>query len=60
MRRERGLKGESGTAGEPGLTIVDWAIEEYRAAPIMSDGSIGPVLDVRGFFDLYHREAGGR
>jgi hypothetical protein len=42
------------------LTIVDWAIEEYRAAPIMSDGSIGPVLDVRGFFDLYHREAGGR
>jgi hypothetical protein len=53
---ERGEKGATGPAGE-GLTIVDWAINDYRAAPIMSDGSIGPVLDMRGFFERFHGEA---
>jgi Collagen triple helix repeat (20 copies) len=58
-RGKPGERGPVGPVGPPGPTIVDWAIEEYRAAPIMSDGSIGPVLDVRGFFELYHGEAAG-
>jgi Collagen triple helix repeat (20 copies) len=54
---ERGEKGECGPPGKSAPTIVDWAIEEYRAAPIMSDGSTGPVLDLRGLFERYHGEA---
>jgi hypothetical protein len=56
-RGKQGERGEKGPPGAAGPTIVDWAIEEYRAAPIMSDGSIGPVLDVRTFFELYHGES---
>jgi hypothetical protein len=55
----RGKPGERGPPGPPGPTIVDWAIKEYRAAPIMSDGSTGPVIDMRVFFELYHGEASG-
>lgn len=58
-RGKPGERGPVGPAGPPGPTIVDWAVEEYRAAPIMSDGSIGGVLDVRAFFELYHGEAAG-
>ena len=58
-RGRTGEKGERGPPGLPGPTIVDWAIEEYRAAPILSDGSTGAVLDIRTFFDLYHAEASG-
>jgi hypothetical protein len=32
-------------------------IEGYRAAPLYGDGSAGPVLDMRQFFELYHGEA---
>jgi hypothetical protein len=59
----RGKTGERGERGPPGLagaTIVDWAIEDYRAAPIMSDGSTGAILDVRNFFELYYGESTGR
>jgi hypothetical protein len=55
---DRGEKGERGPPGPPGPTIVEWAIEEYRAAPIMSDGTTGPVLDVRSFFERYHGQSG--
>ena len=56
-RGRTGEKGDRGPPGSPGPTITDWAIEEYRAAPIMSDGSTGAVLDVRAFFELFHAEA---
>jgi hypothetical protein len=56
-RGEKGDHGPVGPAGKSAPTIVDWAIEDYRAAPIMSDGSTGPVLDMRGFFERYHGEA---
>jgi len=54
-----GDKGERGPAGPPGqtITIADWLIEDYRAVPVMSDGKPGPALDLRGLFELYHREA---
>ena len=28
----------------------------YHAVPIMSDGSLGPALDLREVFELYHAE----
>jgi hypothetical protein len=54
---ERGLRGEKGDAGEPAATICDWIVEDYRATPLLNDGSLGPALDMRQFFELYHREA---
>lgn len=53
-RGKAGEKGERGPPGPAAPTIVDWAVKEYRAAPIMSDGSTGAVLDLQGFFELYH------
>jgi hypothetical protein len=54
---ERGPVGPAGAVGPAGPTIAEWAVEDFRAAPIMSDGSTGPVLDMRGFFERYHGEA---
>jgi hypothetical protein len=59
-RGKTGERGERGPPGPSGATIVDWVIEDYRAAPIMSDGTTGAVLDVRNFFALYYGESTGR
>lgn len=64
-RGQKGEVGAQGPSGPPGksapapepVKIVDWEISEYRAAPIMSDGSIGEPLDLRSFFERYHGEA---
>jgi integrin beta 3 len=56
---ERGDRGESGTQGKqgpPGPVIVDWVCDGYEAIPMMSDGTAGPTLNVREFFDRYHGE----
>src|SRR5258708_26923296 len=47
---ERGLPGPRGDPGTSGATIVGWKIdpERYVAMPVMSDGSDGPPLDLRG------------
>jgi hypothetical protein len=55
---ERGLRGEKGDAGEPAATICDWVVEDYRATPLLSDGSLGPPLEMRQFFELYDSELG--
>ena len=44
-----------GLQGDPGLsgaTIRDWKIDRarYVATPVMSDGSEGPRLELRGLF----------
>jgi hypothetical protein len=57
----RGKPGEKGEPGPPGpagptVTIVDWAVEDYRAVPMMSDGTTGAVLDVRAFFERFDGE----
>jgi hypothetical protein len=49
---ERGPRGERGAKGEPGreaAKIAGWEmdIENYRAYPVMSDGTRGPALDFR-------------
>jgi hypothetical protein len=59
-RGKAGERGERGPAGPAAPRHVDWAIQEYRAAPIWSDGSTGPVLDLRSLFELFHGESSGR
>jgi hypothetical protein len=52
-----GEKGERGPAGSPATAIVGWQISEFRAVPVLSDGGLGPPLDLRAMFEQYHGEA---
>jgi hypothetical protein len=54
-RGERGLPGPRGESGASGATIRDWKIDRarYVATPIMSDGSEGPPLELRGLFEQF-------
>src|SRR6516165_8755386 len=49
----RGERGERGPTGLSGATIRDWKIDRarYVATPVMSDGSEGPPLELRGLFE---------
>jgi hypothetical protein len=51
----RGLTGEAGPKGAPGAVIVGWSPDyaSFTATPIMSDGSEGPALDLRPFFQKF-------
>src|SRR5262245_19984730 len=56
-----GERGERGPRGEPGLsgaTISGWKIDRarYVATPVMSDGSEGPQLELRGLFEQFFSE----
>jgi hypothetical protein len=55
----RGDKGERGAKGEPGPTIVAWKVDHvaYRAVPLMSDSTFGPVLELRPLFEQFFLEA---
>jgi len=55
-RGKPGEKGDRGAPGAPAPTIARWETRDYRAVPVMSDGSVGPPLDLREFFELYHTE----
>jgi hypothetical protein len=50
--------GERGEKGETGPSIVSWQIdrERYHASPLMSDGTVGPMLELREFFEQFLRE----
>lgn len=54
---EKGDRGERGPAGERGASIAGWTVREFRAVPVMSDGSSGAPLDLRELFEQYHAEA---
>ena len=56
-RRIMGLRGERGAAAP---TIRDWQIDRahYVATPLMSDGSTGPALELRGLFEQFYAEVG--
>jgi hypothetical protein len=57
---DRGKRGDIGPRGErgmPGPSIAEWRVRDYRAVPVMSDGSLGPPLDLRLSFEQYHDEA---
>jgi hypothetical protein len=58
LKGERGLPGPKGEAGASGATIRDWKIDRarYVATPIMSDGSEGPPLELRGLFEQFFSE----
>ena len=55
----RGEEGPKGEQGPPGPIIAAWEIDHvnYRACAIMSDGSDGGTLDLRGMFEQFHAEA---
>jgi hypothetical protein len=50
-----GLRGERGAAAP---TIRDWVIDRarYTATPLMSDGSRGPLLELRALFEQFFLE----
>jgi hypothetical protein len=55
---ERGPSGPRGDSGASGATIRDWKIDRarYVATPVMSDGSDGPQLELRGLFEQFFSE----
>ena len=55
----RGEKGPKGEQGPSGPIVAAWEIDHvnYRARAIMSDGSDGGTLDLRGMFERFHSEA---
>jgi hypothetical protein len=55
---ERGSPGPKGDAGASSATIRDWRIDRarYLATPVMSDGSDGPPLELRGLFEQFFSE----
>jgi hypothetical protein len=60
---EKGAPGEhgpKGEQGEPGASITGWKLDRarYLAIPIMSDGTCGPVLELRGLFEQFLHEVG--
>jgi hypothetical protein len=60
-RGESGPRGERGLPGQAAPTIQGWRVDtkRYRATPLMSDGSEGPVLELRPLFEQYHTECSG-
>jgi hypothetical protein len=56
-RGEKGERGERGVPGAAAVTIVGWNVRDFKAVPIMSDGTLGPALDLRQLFERYHAEA---
>jgi hypothetical protein len=58
---ERGERGAPGPKGDPGLsgaTIREWKVDRahYVVVPIMTDGSEGPPLELRGLFEQFLHE----
>jgi hypothetical protein len=56
----RGPHGEKGEKGEPGTTIVAWQLDRqhYCINPLMSDGEVGPMLELRPMFEQFLAEVG--
>jgi hypothetical protein len=55
----QGNRGPAGVAGPPGkdaTTLVGWDIDRsaYSVAPVMSDGTSGPPLNLRALFGAVH------
>jgi hypothetical protein len=51
----RGIMGLRGERGEAAPTIQSWLLDRtrYTATPMMSDGSIGSTLELRGLFEQF-------
>ena len=67
QKGERGLPGIAGPPGTHGLAGKDavklksWKLDRkrYTATPIMSDGTQGPELELRGLFEQFQQETDG-
>jgi hypothetical protein len=57
---ERGLTGPIGQRGQAAASIRYWQVDRahYAAIPMMSDGSVGPTLELRGLFEQFVNERG--
>ncbi len=57
---ERGLRGEEGEKGEPGISTVSWQVDraQYRVSPLMSNGTVGPMLDLHALAQQIIDEVG--
>jgi hypothetical protein len=53
-----GRDGTDGKAGRDAARITDWLVnrENYTVTPIMSDGSMGAVLELRELFQRFNEE----
>jgi hypothetical protein len=56
----RGLAGVAGPPGKDAATIVGWTLDRasYTVTPVMSDGTSGPPLNLRGLFEQFQDEVG--
>jgi hypothetical protein len=54
----KGDKGDQGARGDAAPTILEWVLDydNYRAIPLMSDGSPAPVLELRPLFERFFEE----
>ena len=54
----KGDKGDQGARGDAAPTILEWVLDydNYRAIPVMSDGSPALVLELRGLFERFFDE----
>jgi hypothetical protein len=55
---EKGASGPRGQKGDPGPSgakIHSWQLdrEGYHVSPLMEDGTVGPILELRGLFEQY-------
>jgi len=57
----RGITGLRGERGQAAPIIQSWLIDRarYTATPMMSDGSIGSTLELRGLFEQFQLETRG-
>jgi len=53
MRGSRGVAGPKGDRGPPGNVITGWILDRgnFRVTPRLSDGSLGPPLELRELFE---------
>jgi hypothetical protein len=60
-RGEVGPAGRDGASGTPAPVIAAWEVDKvnYSATPLMSDGSTGPPLALRGLFEQFSSEQRG-
>jgi hypothetical protein len=56
----RGATGIPGPSGVDAVAIIGWNVDRaaYAIVPIMSDGSSGPPLNLRGLFEQFLSEVG--
>jgi hypothetical protein len=57
-----GVRGHKGDRGPSGAKLHSWQLDRgrYRVSPLMADGEVGPMLELRGLFEQFFEEVSGR